>query len=292
MQQISDSIWVEIGKRGSNHALISTTEGLVLVDGPHKPSDTVKLKAEIESRGQLRYILNTEPHGDHWTSNAYFDVPVVAHRGVRERILETNMAAHIERVSSFGPDEAALLQGYTPNAPVITFETEMSLHVGDHTFRLINMPGHTPFQSAIVVEEEGVVFTSDNVFCKEQMWIQEGNPDHWLKALEDLRALPVETLVPGHGRVTDKTYLSEQGAFISEWVDYVKGAVDRGLTKDEAVQSLTALTDRYPMGVEQEGMAPRVMQLNVANLYDYHTKAGIHSSVGRKAARPWQFNSS
>jgi len=30
MQQVSDSIWVEIGRRGLNHALISTTEELVL----------------------------------------------------------------------------------------------------------------------------------------------------------------------------------------------------------------------------------------------------------------------
>jgi hypothetical protein len=30
------------------------------------------------------------------------------------------------------------------------------------------------------------------------------------------------------------------------------------------------------MDVEQDGMAPRVMQLNVANLYDYVMGAGIH----------------
>jgi hypothetical protein len=48
------------------------------------------------------------------------------------------------------------------------------------------------------------------------------------------------------------------------------------MTKEQCVASLTALTDRYPMDVEQEGMAPRVMQMNVANLYDYVTRAGIH----------------
>jgi hypothetical protein len=53
-------------------------------------------------------------------------------------------------------------------------------------------------------------------------------------------------------------------------------AVDKGLTRDDAVASLTAMTDRYPMDVEQDGMAPMVMKLNVANLYDYVTGAGIH----------------
>jgi cyclase len=279
MQQITDSIWVETSQRWSNHGLISTREGLLLIDGPQKPSDTLALKAEIEKRGQLKYILNTEPHGDHWTSNAFFDAPVVAHRGVRERIFETDMAAHIERVGTMGSGEAELLKGYTANTPVITYETDMALHVGDHTFRLINMPGHTPYQSAIPVEEEGVVFTSDNVFCSVQMWIQEGNPDHWLASLEGLRGLSAETLVPGHGPVTEKSYLNEQGGFINEWAEYVKDALDRGMTKDEAVQSLTNLTDRYPMDIEQDGMASRVMQMNVANLYDYHTKAGIHAAL-------------
>jgi cyclase len=276
MRQLTGNVFIETEQRGSNHGIVTTTDGIVLIDGPHKPSDTLRLKADIERRGPLRYILNTEPHGDHWTSNAYFDVPVVAHEGVRERILATNMDEHVARVATFGPDEPRLLEGYRPNAPVITFKDEMRLHVGDTTFRMISMPGHTPYQAAVVVEEEGVVFTSDNIFCKCHTWLQEADPALWLGALDSLRALGLETLVPGHGPVCDTRYLDEQGAFIQEWVDYVRRAVDRGLTKDEALESLTALTDRYPMDVEQDGMAPRVMKMNVANLYDYVTGAGIH----------------
>jgi hypothetical protein len=51
-------------------------------------------------------------HGDHWTSNAYFDVPVVAHVGVRDRILGTDMPAMIARVGTFRPEEPKLLEGY------------------------------------------------------------------------------------------------------------------------------------------------------------------------------------
>ena len=129
----------------------------------------------------------------------------------------------------------------------------------------------------MIVEEEGVVFTSDNIFCKVQTWIQEGNPDLWLQALESLRKLRQETFIPGHGPLCDKRYLNEQGAFIREWVDYVRGGIERGMNKEECVANLTAITDRYPMDVGQDGMAPRVMQMNVANLYDFLTAAGIHT---------------
>ena len=83
--------------------------------------------------------------------------------------------------------------------------------------------------------------------------------------------------MPGHGPVCDKRYLDEQGTFIREWVDYVRGAAGRGMTRDDAVANLKAMTDRYPMDVEQDGMAPRVMQMNVANLHDFVTQSGIHS---------------
>jgi hypothetical protein len=48
------------------------------------------------------------------------------------------------------------------------------------------------------------------------------------------------------------------------------------MTKEDAVEKLTAMTERYPMDVGLEGQAPRVMRMNVANLYDYLTGAGIH----------------
>src|SRR3954469_23402642 len=130
MRQLTRNVFVETEIRGRNHGLVTTSEGIVSIATTHTPSAALKLKAEIAKRGgNLRYIINTEPHGDHWTGNAFFDVPVVAHEGVRKRILSTNMKEHIARVATFGPDEPKLLAGYRPNAPVITFKEGMTLHV-------------------------------------------------------------------------------------------------------------------------------------------------------------------
>ena len=273
MEQITSNVFVETQVRGCNHGFVKTSDGLVMIDSPHKPSDALKLKAEMQKHGELRYIINTEPHGDHWTGNAFFDAPVVAHEGVRARMLDTNMDDHVARVGAFGPEEPALLEGYTANMPVITFKNGMSMHVGDHTFEMIHMPGHTLYQAAILIKEEGVVFTSDNIFHKVQTWLHEANPDLWLVALESLRKLNEQIFVPGHGALCDKGYLDEQGSFIQEWKDYVKDGIDRGMTKDEAVANLTKMTERYPMDVGQDGMAPNVMRMNAGNLYDYMTGA-------------------
>jgi len=276
MQQLTGNVFVETQVKGCNFGFVTTSEGIVMIDRPHKPSDARKLKAEIARHGQLRYIINTEPHGDHWTGNAFFQVPVIAHEGVRTRILNTDMAQHVARVASFGPDEPKLLEDYAPTVPVITFQRSITLHVGDHTFQMIHMPGHTLYQAAILIKEEGVVFTSDNIFYKVQTFIQEANPDQWLEALEGLRTLDEGVFVPGHGAVCDQSYLDEQGEYILEWKAYVQKAIDQGMTKEEALDKLTAMTERYPMDVGLEGQAPRVMRMNIANLYDYLTGEGMH----------------
>ena len=283
MKQVTRNVWVETETRGCNFGFVTTTDGIVMIDSPHKPTTAMWLKSEIEKRGLLRYIINTEPHGDHWTGNAFFDALVIAHEGVRTRMLNTDMAEHVARVGTFGPDEPALLEGYTANAPVITFRDSMTIHVGGHTFEMIHMPGHTLYQAAVIVKEEGVVFTSDNIFHGVQTWLHEANPDLWLVALESLRKLNEDIFVPGHGAMCGKDYLDEQGSFISEWKDYVKDAVDRGMTREEAVAALTKMTDRYPMDVEQEGMAPMVMRINAGNLYDFLTGPWPPASISGAA---------
>ena len=286
MRQLTSNVYVETEVRGCNHGFVTTTDGVVMIDSPHKPTDALKLKAEIAKHGPLRYIINTEPHGDHWTGNAFFDAPVIAHEGVRTRILETDLEEHIERVANFGPEEGPLMVGYQPNVPIITFKNGMTLRVGDHTFRMIHMPGHTLYQAAIVIEEEGVVFTSDNIFHKVQTWLHEANPDLWLTALESLRGLNEDIFVPGHGDLCDKGYLDEQGSFIMEWRDYVKEAINMGMTRDEAAQNLNKFVDRYPMDVGQAHMAPMVMRISAANLYDYLTGAWEPPKPASIALRP------
>jgi glyoxylase-like metal-dependent hydrolase (beta-lactamase superfamily II) len=270
LQQVTSNVFVDTGRQGCNFGFLVTSDGVVMFDSPHRPTDAMELRAEIEGRGRLRYIINTEPHGDHWTGNSFFDAPVVAQEGVRRRILETDMAQHIQRVSSFGPDEPKLMEGYTPNAPVITFKDGMTLNVGDHTIEIIHMPGHTAYQAAICIKEEGVVWTSDNIFNKVQTFIQEASPDEWLATLEALRRFDEETFVPGHGLLCDKSYLDEQGSYIQEWKDYVWAAIERGMSKDEAIYGLTGMTDRYPMESPHQN-APAVMRMNAANLYDFLT---------------------
>lgn len=268
MQQVTRNVCVETRFRGCNPGFVTTKDGVVMIDTPQKPSDALHWRQEIAKHGPVRYIFNTEPHIDHWTGNAFFQAPVIAHEGVREGVLSTDPGPFLERLASAAPGEQDLLQGYQFSPPTITFCQGLTLHVGDHTFQAIAMPGHTPYQAAVLVREERVVFTSDNVFHKVQTFLHEALPDLWLKALEDLKGMDVDAFVPGHGEVfTDRAYLDEQAAFIREWVALVRDAIAAGVSKEEAMEKLSLL-DRYPMDVGIEHWGPTVMRWNVAHLYD------------------------
>ena len=108
------------------------------------------------------------------------------------------------------------------NPPSVTFTDALTLNVGNHTFNIIHMPGHTAPQTSVHVPEEGVVFTGDNVFHKCRTWLQECDPWEWLAALDRIEALDVETIVPGHGEPCGKAYLKEQAQIVENWVGFIE----------------------------------------------------------------------
>ena len=270
MKQVSANVYVETGFRGCNPGFVTTADGIVMIDTPMMPSDAIKWRDFIEQKGEVRYVINTEPHADHYTGNAFFPGMVIAHHGTREVLSTVSEADIIERVKAMDPEGLPLMDGYRLKRPAITFDQRLLLYLGEHTFELIHLPGHTASEIAVYIPEERVVFTGDNVFYKVQTFLHEADPWEWLQSLKTIGELDVDVIAPGHGEVCDKGYLKEQAAFIEDWIAAVRDAIKRGLTKEQAQAEISFL-DRYPMGQGMEAMGPIVQQMNVARLYDLLT---------------------
>jgi len=148
----------------------------------------------------------------------------------------------------------------------VTLTQQLNLYVGKHSFQVIHMPGHTPYQVAVYIPQEKVVFTSDNVFGKVQAWLQQAVPYDWLESLGRLKQLDTEILVPGHGEICSCQYLDEMSGFIRDWIDAVNVAVKKGMSLEEAQDTVTMI-DRYPMEAGTESLAQVVQRMNVARLY-------------------------
>ena len=57
------------------------------------------------------------------------------------------------------------------------------------------------------------------------------------------------------------------GDFIQAWIDAVASAIERGLSLEEAQETISFL-DRYPMQAGTESMAQELQRINVARLYE------------------------
>ncbi len=267
MQKLTDNVYVETEFQGSNNSFVVTSEGVVMIDTPQIPADAIKWRDEIAKHGKVRYLINTEPHGDHFSGNYYFEGTVVAHEGVRETILATPPEQMTERVQQMHPESLALLKGYQYRLPAITLSERLTLYLGNHTFQLINLPGHTAYQVAVYVPEEKVIFTSDNVVYSTQPFMFAALPYDWLKSLKRLQELDADTLVPGHGNVCKKDYLTRMSSKVQAWINAATTAMDRGMSLEEA-QKDDALLEQCSIRIGTDPTAERSRMMNMARLYE------------------------
>jgi cyclase len=203
--QLTSNVYVETRFHGANVGYITTNEGVVMVETPYRPTDAVAWRKEIGGKGPLRYLIQTEPHDDHFTGGFFFNAPVVAHEKAREAMLAADINRIKETIAVIDPAGLALIDKYRVNVPAITFSERLTLHLGRHSFHLMHLPGHTAGQIAVFIPEERVVFTGDNVTYRVQGFLHEADPFAWLESLKRIGELDVDYLVPGHGEVCDKS---------------------------------------------------------------------------------------
>ncbi len=262
MEKLGESVFVNITGRGCNNSLVVTADGVVMIDTPMFPSDASAVRNEISGLGPLRYIINTEPHVDHVSGAYFFDAPVIAHEGTRKAVMEASVDQYREMLKRTDP-QASLPDGFAYRPASITLTDRMSLYLGKRTFHLIHLPGHSPFQVAVFVPEDRVIFTSDNVTNGTPPFMHQALPLEWVDSLKKMQNLEADRLVPGHGPVADRSYLSEMITIIEGATDAVRAAIKKGLSLEEAQKSVT-LFPRFPVN---ERMA-QVQKMSIARLYE------------------------
>ena len=286
MRRIAEGVYAEIYFWGCNPGFVSTSDGVFMIDTPQQPIDAVRWRERIHEHGAARHLVNTEPHPDHIRGNAYFPgVEVIGH----ERMVPRYEAAvpmmtgeqTLEQIKAADPDSVWLFNhpDYPPNPPTRTFSDTLRVDLGSQEIQLLHHPGHTSPQTSVYLPQAGVVFTGDNVFYKCKTFVQEADPWEWLTALESIRALDVETIVPGHGEPCDTSYLATQAQIIQNWIGVVEDYVRRGLSEDEAVAQpldVERNVDPYPIGQRLFPRSDWVTEANVRNVYK-HVSARVTS---------------
>jgi cyclase len=281
VRRIAETIFAEIYFWGCNPGFITTRDGVFMIDSPQQPIDAVRWRERLVEHGPIRHLVNTEPHQDHIRGNAYFPgVEVIGQERMVARYAEMlpiiTGPQTLDVIKTADPDSVWLFNhpDYPPNPPTRTFSDRLTLQLGDHEIQILHHPGHTPPQTSVFIPHEGVVFTGDNVFHKCKTFVQEADPWQWLLALDHIRALDADTIVPGHGEPCTRAYLATQAEIIHNWIGVVEDFVRRGLSEDEAAATPLDVVkdiDPYPIGQRLFPRSDWVTEANIRNVYKHVT---------------------
>ncbi|TMG21160.1 MAG: MBL fold metallo-hydrolase [Chloroflexi bacterium] len=285
LERVTPNVYTTTKLRGCNPSFVTTSDGVVAIDTPQLPTRAVAMRTEAESHGPIRYLINTEHHVDHIFGNYWFKgVPVVNHQGLYDNFMDPNaeldpFAYALEAIPTDDPEATPLIPDrdvyyQDPNRGTIVFTGDLTLRVGDHTFHLLHTPGHTPGQLAVHVPEERAVFTGDTIFSECQTWLMTSNVDQWLEALERIRGLDVDRLIPGHGPVQPLDYVNTQRSVLLAWKAAVADAVARGWSREETVARVRFNEEFGPVDVGQGYMMDHIQTKNAGSLWDKFTALG------------------
>ena len=274
MIQVTQNVYIETGMQACNLGFVTTKEGIVMIDTPMRPTDAVRWRDEASKKGNIRYLINTEEHADHWQGSYFFPGVLISHQITRDKLAKVSPVEVIDRVKLIDPDGAPIMRGFQVRLAEITFTGSMNLNLGDHTIRLFDLPGHSTGGIGVYIPEERVVFTTDIIFHKMKSWLTESDPSQWLASLKKLNELDLEVVVPGHGDLCKKEYIEEQASIILQWVEVVKSAIKQGLSLEEA-QTKIASPDPHPKQPGTPRTEPELNKATVARLYHLNSESRL-----------------
>ncbi|MFD3681594.1 MBL fold metallo-hydrolase [Streptomyces sp. NPDC058613] len=180
-----------------------------------------------------RTVVNTHHHGDHTYGNGVFaaEALILGHDNARaEQLAAGHQLEMIWPATDFGAIEIT--------APDLTYSDRMTLHVGGTEVRIVH-PGvaHTTGDSVVWLPHQRIVFTGDLVFAGGTPFLAMGSLAGSLRAMELLRSLDAETVVPGHGPLTDPSAYEATERYLRYVAELAREGRGAGLTPLETART-------------------------------------------------------
>ena len=244
------------------------------------------MRKSVAAAAHIDMLVNTHANGDHCYGNQLVaDAEIIASVRTAE-----------EMVTGVSPDQMAVLvknadqlgqigefaryafgsfdfENITVTPPDRTFEGELTLKVGDKTVHLIEVgPAHTQGDTLVHIPADKTVFTGDILFIGGHPIIWAGPTSNWLRACDRILAMDVETIVPGHGPITDKKGVAEIKGYFEYIFDEARKRYEAGMPAFEAARDIPL--DRYASWSDGERIV-----VNVASIYRELSGDTTHPNV-------------
>ena len=258
--------------------------------------------APLLREAPLHLLVNTHADGDHfWGNQLVGDVTSITSAAARAEMelhkprsmvafaklgstLKQVPAGSVHRIGHwfesmclpYAFDEVT----HTPSDE--TFSGTVWREIGGRKFQLIEVgPAHTTGDLMVYVPDAKTLFAGDILFIGSTPVMWAGPVENWLNALDLILGLDVETIVPGHGPVTNKDGVRK----VKSYWEYVRGAARKC---HEEKRTVTAAAHHIVTSTEFLALpfakwdSPERMMTNVHLLYRQFDGRSGHMSVPAK----------
>jgi cyclase len=181
-----------------------------------------KLLEEIRkvSQAPVRWIVNTHYHPDHRGGNSVVGPEAVIISTAFTRTQAGSGAA------GYGLNETIGANG-------------LVLYVGGHEVRAFHPgPAHTLGDVVVYFPDQHALATGDLFLTNSCPAMDDGDMENWITALEQMLALPVEHIVPGHFEVATKIELQHFHDYLASLRDQVARMHGNSMSLDRIQKQL------------------------------------------------------
>ena len=271
-RKIKEGIYVQSAREAnSNAGIILTSEGVVLVDSGHNPTDSRAVGEAVKKLTPLpiRFLIDTEVHADHTTGHYVFSPPavIINHTGAGEAMRSGFVPDRMPNLIKQSPEMAAAAEGYRLIPPQVEYYGDkLTIRLGGRTIEVLYLKNvHSEADSAVWLPEERVLFSA-SVALHDSINILRPFvtiPDMF-NAMRMLKALNPEIVVPGHGSPTTTKMFDDSERYYTLLMERV-GAMaraDKSLDQIKAELKMPeyagyAAQERMPSNIEAAYRAVR-----------------------------------
>ncbi len=253
----------------------------------------------VMGAGSIKTVVNTHADGDHFFGNQLVsDAEIITSQAAYDEMQTVKPGAMLllgcigkllSATRIFGGAAAGhwfqnMVAPYDFAAvehtlPTRTFSGELTLDFGRREVRLIEVgPAHTLGDLMLHLPDARILFSGDILFIESTPVMWAGPIENMLAALDQILAMDVDLIVPGHGPLTGKSgarMVKDYWLFLQERVKVRQAA---GQSAEEAAQRIV-LSREYIEQPFANWNSPERIMINVHTLYRHMEGRTDHPQV-------------
>jgi len=227
--------------------LVDTLMGVELTRGMLEA-----MRASVPAAASIGRLVNTHSNIDHTLGNQLLShAEIIAAEATAKAIASSNPGELGDVAAWEARGEAGEFfletmgrtfdfSGVVVTPPNRTFARELTVKVGAKEVRLVNLgPAHTEADTIVFSPTDRAVFTGDLLFNEGHPIVWDGPISNWIAACDAIAALDVETVVPGHGPVTDVSAVRRLKGYFEFVLAESNKRMEAGLGWEEAAADIS-----------------------------------------------------